>query len=90
MAIAPGYKDNFATIIKAAKNDDLCLLECTDAATGRPVIVICAVMQHEDGTFQLAPFAKMFDGNPYEEVTPPMHDDNTEETAAGSMPQPLL
>ena len=71
MAIAPGYKDNFQTILKAAKNDDLCLLECTDAATGKPVMVICAVMRNSDDSLQLAPFAKMFDGNPYEEVIPP-------------------
>jgi hypothetical protein len=71
MAIPVGYKDNFQTILKAAKNDDLCLLECTDAATGKPVMVICAVMRNSDDSLQLAPFAKMFDGNPYEEVIPP-------------------
>lgn len=71
MAIAPGYKTNFETLISAAKNDDLCLLECQDAVTGKPVITVCAVMRDTDGTIQLAPFAKMFDGDPYEELIPP-------------------
>jgi len=71
MAIAPGYKENFQTLLTAAKDDNLCLLECTDVATGKPVMVICAVMRLGDGSMQLAPFAKLFDGNPYEELIPP-------------------
>jgi hypothetical protein len=48
------------------------LLECTDATTGNPVMVVCAVVQEQDGNYVMTPFAKLFDGNPYEEVTPPL------------------
>lgn len=68
--ITKGYKANFETLQKAVRNGDVCLMECTLQATGKPVFVICAV--HKDETdFVMTPLAKLFDGNPYEEVLPP-------------------
>ena len=72
MAIAKGYTTNFETLLKAARNKDLFLLECTDAKTGVSVITICAMSQ--DGA---VPLAKMFDGNPYEELIPPTITEDT-------------
>jgi len=70
MAIAIGYKENFETLCCAVKNGDVCIVECTDKITHQLVNVICAVSA--DGTdVVLAPLAKMFDGNPYEELDPP-------------------
>lgn len=70
MAIATGYQTNFDTLRRAAHDGALCLMECTDAQTGKPVITICAV--GFDGTeYQMTPLAKMFDGNPYKELLPP-------------------
>lgn len=65
-----GYKFNLRTLILAAKNDDLCLLECKDKATGKTVIVVCAVSDEPDGEYFI-PLAKMFDDNPYAELVPP-------------------
>jgi hypothetical protein len=75
MSISKGYQTNFDTISKAAKSGRLALMECVDAATGKPVITVCAVNRVE-GEFEFVPLAKMFDGNPYEELVPPqgMHD----------------
>ena len=70
MSIAAGYKANFKTLCDAIRNDDVCLMECTDAVTGKPVMVICAVQRDSDA-FEMVPFAKLFDGNPYEELIPP-------------------
>lgn len=70
MAIPEGYKSNFNTMLAAAKNGDLALLECTDAATGKPVMTVCYVHQ-EKGEFVMTPVAKLFDGNPYDELLPP-------------------
>ena len=70
MAIAPGYEANFETMRRASADGNLALMECTDAVTGKPVITICAV-EHHDGEFHFKPMAKMFDGNPYEELVPP-------------------
>lgn len=70
MAIPDGYKANLETIIRAAKDDNLSLVECTDKKTGKTVIALCA-MSFEDGDYLIAPFAKMFDGNPYDELDPP-------------------
>jgi len=70
MGIAVGYKNNFETMKHAFANGDVALMECTDVATGKPVITICAVQTDQEGcTF--VPLAKMFDGNPYEELNPP-------------------
>jgi hypothetical protein len=70
MAIAQGYKTNFAELIRAIKNDQAVLMECNDASTGQPVIVIAAISIECD-EYVTVPFAKMFDGNPYEELLPP-------------------
>jgi hypothetical protein len=69
--INEGYEFNFKTLLAAAENGDLALLECTDKQTGKPVITICAIAEYEDGTVDMIPLAKMFDGNPYAELDPP-------------------
>jgi hypothetical protein len=70
MALTKGAKANFSTIQLAAENDALALMECTDKATGKPVATVCAVHM-EDGQYVFSPLAKLFDGNPYEELLPP-------------------
>ncbi len=77
MSIADGYKANFKTLLKAAENGDLALIECQDAATRVPVVVICAVFKDKDGMFNTVPLAKMFDGDPYEELIPPLLEEET-------------
>ena len=69
--ISKGHQANFETLKKAFKNKAVALMECTDAVTGKPVITICAITVI-DGEYSFTPFAKMFDGNPYEELLPPM------------------
>lgn len=71
MAIPEGYRQNFQTLLDAVGNNQAALVECKDAATGKPVMVICALSFSEDGSVTMSPFAKMFDGNPYEELLPP-------------------
>jgi hypothetical protein len=68
--IAKGYKANFETLCRAIENGDVCLMECNDAVTGKPVMVVCAV-QRDGDSFEMMPLAKLFDGNPYEELIPP-------------------
>jgi len=75
MAIPVGHKDNFQTLVRAFNNGQVCLLECTDKTTRNKVMVICAV-QKVGEEFELVPFAKMFDGNPYDEVEPPEDSDD--------------
>jgi hypothetical protein len=80
MAIPDGYRTNFETLLLAASNGDLALVECTDAATGKMVVAICAINHDPDGeTFGIAPLAKLFDGNPYEELNPPTIDMETDD-----------
>lgn len=69
--IAKGHRRNLDTIRRAARNGDLGLMECTDTATGQPVMVLVAKWLDSDGQVNLVPLGKMFDGNPYEEVIPP-------------------
>ena len=65
------YKHNFDTLVLAAKNDDLALLECTDAVTGEVVITICVVIELGTGEVDFMPVAKLFNGSPYDELNPP-------------------
>lgn len=64
-------RQNFNTLVTAARNGDLALMECTDKKTGNPVYVLCAVNADPDGLYSMTPLAKLFDGNPYGEVEPP-------------------
>lgn len=64
-------KNNFNTILRAAHNDDLALLDCTDAKTGEQVPTLVAVSRDEEGNYTFTPLARLFSGDPYEEVLPP-------------------
>jgi hypothetical protein len=64
------YRDNFNTLNQAFSDGAACLLECHDRATGNPVYVICAV-NHQSPDYELVPFARLFDDNPYELLAPP-------------------
>lgn len=70
MALKPGDQINFNTMLRAARNGDLALMECRDKETGKYVAVV--VMHHMDGDESVfTPVAKMFEDDPYEEVFPP-------------------
>jgi hypothetical protein len=69
--IVQDHKENFDTLVKAFRHGDVCLMDCVEKATGEHVAVICAcVPQGEDMLF--TPFAKFFNGNPYELLSSPM------------------
>jgi hypothetical protein len=69
--IEPGHVANFATLRRACKAGDLALLDCRDKRTGQAVRVIVAVQRETDGDYTFVPLARMFDGNPYDELDPP-------------------
>ena len=60
----------FDNVCAAAHEHELCLAECTDRRTGKKANVICAATT-EDGVVRLRPLARLFSGNPYNEVAPP-------------------
>jgi Family of unknown function (DUF6117) len=64
------YRDNFNTLHQAFAGGDACLLECSDKVTGKPAYVLCAV-NCRDEEYELVPFARLFDDNPYELLSPP-------------------
>ena len=71
MPVPEGHKKNLQTIKRAANDGRLMLIECTDVKTGQPVVVLGALSDADDGGYAYVPLAKMFDGNPYEELMPP-------------------
>ena len=73
--ISAGYKANFETLRMAIKNNNAGLVGCTDVVTGKPVVTVCA-LNVVDGEYQMVPLAKLFDGNPYEELMPPVPEDD--------------
>jgi hypothetical protein len=69
-----GHKRNLQTILKAANAGDLGLVECQLVSTGERVAVLCA--KTEDS--QVVPFAILLNGNPYELLTPPFPDNDSD------------
>lgn len=68
--ISLGYKHNYDMLVAAVRNHDTALIECTDAVTGQPVMTVCIITQ-QDGMIVTLPVAKLFDGDPFKELTPP-------------------
>ena len=79
MSIPDHTRANFQTLLRAAADGNLALMECRDAATGEIRHVICAVGR--DGVdFVFTPFGDLADGNPYDAYLPPsptLRDDPT-------------
>jgi hypothetical protein len=71
MSLSLGDRANFNTLQQAFLAGDAALMECQLAATGEPVAVVCAANRHEDGSVEFAPFAMLFNDNPYELLNPP-------------------
>jgi hypothetical protein len=70
MSIPDHARANFETLLRAAADSNLALMECKDAVTSEPRYVICAVGR--DGTdFVFTPFGHLADGNPFDAYQPP-------------------
>jgi Family of unknown function (DUF6117) len=61
---------NFETLLRAAADGNLALMECADAVTGEPRYVICAVGR-DGADFVFTPFGHLADGNPFDAYLPP-------------------
>lgn len=64
MSIPEHARANFQTLLRAAAEGNLALMECTDAATGEPRHVVCAVSR-DGADFVFTPFGHLADGNPF-------------------------
>lgn len=72
MAIPKGYRDNFKTLLRAAADDSLALVESTDVASGEPRFLVCAIGRGNAGEYLITPFGHLCNGNPFEEYTDPI------------------
>lgn len=70
MSIPDHSRANLQTLLRAAENGHVALMECADATTGEARYVICAVGR-EDRDFVFTPFGRLADGNPYDAYRPP-------------------
>lgn len=74
MSIPAHARANFQTLLRAADDGNLALMECADATTGQTRYVICAVGRNE-ADYLFTPFGHLADGNPYDAYRPPDPDD---------------
>lgn len=70
MSITDHAQANFRTLLRAAENGDLAVMECADATTGGTRWVICAVGRDGED-FVFTPFGHLADGNPFDAYVPP-------------------
>ena len=70
MRIVMQHKDNFETLRRAFAYDAVCLMDCIERSTGEHVAVICAMNDCGD-EIEFIPFAKFFNGNPFEMLVNP-------------------
>lgn len=69
--IVQDHKQNFETLTGAFKSGEVCLMDCIERLTGEHVAVICAVV-FDGKHYIMTPFAKFFNGNPYEILKSPL------------------
>lgn len=74
MAIPDPVRTNFNTLLRAAGDGNLALMECLDAATREVRYVLCAVGR-DRGDYVFTPFGHLADGNPYDAYLPPDPED---------------
>ena len=70
MSIPHHASANFETLLRAAADGNLALMECADAITGEPRYVICAVGR-DGADFVFTPFGHLAGGNPFDAYVPP-------------------
>jgi hypothetical protein len=69
-AIPRAISANYDTLLRAVEDRNVCLLSAL-SMSGEQEYVVCALQPAPDGGVQFVPFARMFTGNPYEELQPP-------------------
>jgi hypothetical protein len=69
--IVQQHKKNFETLQEAFRRKQICLMECTLKSTGEKLAVICTIV-FDGNEYIITPFASLFNGNPYDLLTPPM------------------
>jgi hypothetical protein len=70
MTIPDHARANFETLLRAAADGNLALMECADALTGETRYVICAVGR-DGAEFVFTPCGHLVDGNPFDAYLPP-------------------
>jgi len=63
--------ENFNTLVRAAANGDVALLDAYDVTLGRAQPVIAAATREDSGEVTFVPFALLLDENPYVRLRPP-------------------
>lgn len=74
MSIPDHARANFETLLRAASDGNLALMECADVASGQPRYVLCAVGR-DGADYALTPFGHLAEGNPNDAYLPPDPDD---------------
>jgi len=69
MSIPDHARANSQTLLRAAGDDNLALMECADAKSGETRYVICAVGR-DGADYVFTPFGHLADGNPYDAYFP--------------------
>lgn len=66
------HKTSFATLLRAAQNNDVCILKCTRKSDGSDVWAICAMNRHENGDTDFVPLGELYVSvDPFELIDPP-------------------
>ena len=61
-----GYKQNFETLKRVARNNDLALVSAIRKADQKPVALVCGMSRLGNGDLMPVPFAVMVEGDPFE------------------------
>jgi len=69
MAVPDGHRANLETIYRAARNNDLAVMEVNRKGSNEPAHLLVAVARDGD-EFNITPLAQLFDDNPFDRFMP--------------------
>ena len=69
MAVPAGHRAHLETIYRAARNNDLAVMEVSRKGSGEPAHLLVAVARDGD-EFNITPLAQLFDDNPFDRFVP--------------------
>jgi hypothetical protein len=78
MGIPEKHKEAMISLRDAFAEGRVSLVEAKSASTGEPVYVICRVFSPDGKYLSFVPMARLFNGDPVEEVLPPETEEKKE------------
>jgi hypothetical protein len=75
MTISAKHKETFHSLVTAANDGTLSLMECKDSVTGEIISALCLTYEHDDGSYSVVPIGQLFNFDASQRIQLPAPED---------------